>query len=163
MNTLIDKWQIVKRVTANETAPNSMLSANNLDGAIRLDATKYNLMDYSKANYVALQAEGNGDAAKTFTITIYGGNEGVGLLEKVTVASMKLIDVASNTYGGTTFKAAAVISATDLHPFKICTSITDEVGRIYFDATGFKFLVITVDGLGGASGATSANVLMRAF
>ena len=125
-----------------------MLSQTTLMVQYALMLPSITLMDYSKANYVALQAEGNGDAAKTFTITIYGGNEGVGLLEKVTVASMKLIDVASNTYGGTTFKAAAVISATDLHPFKIYTSITDEVGRIYFDATGFKFLVITVSGLG---------------
>ena len=164
MRTLVDKWEMVKKTTSDDSALSTMIAGNvaNSD-RVRLNTDKYYKDDRSKANYVVLQAEGDGVADKVFTATIYGGNEGGGFLEKVSVVSFKLLSTAANVYDATTFKVAAVTAATSSHPMEVYKSYAADAGRVYFDATGFQFLVIKITDLGGASGATSANMFLRAY
>ena len=166
--TFIDQWAVVKRVSAEDTALSSMLSADNLSGSVRLDANKYNPVGDTQANYVVFQFDGNGEAGDTFKVAIYGGNDGAGYLQKVCDIDLKLINLSGNVYkissSDVTFKPATITSITEYHTLEVMTTTdTSVIGTVQFDATGFKFLKLVITDVGGGSQPDNVCAYMRAF
>lgn len=166
METLNDLFRVVRSASENDAEITDFLAANHT-GHARLSSVFYKVGQNSLGNFICLQAEGKGDASETFTLTVYGGNRGSGFLEKVSVVTGSLLDLAGNVYqedgSPITYKPAAFTAATNLHPLEVYTSGSDEIGRLYFDACGFEYLVLHISDLGGGSGADSVKVMMRAY
>lgn len=165
--TFIDQWAVVKRVSAEDVALSSMLSADNLSGSVRLDANKYNPVGDTQANYVVFQFDGNGNAGDTFKVDIYGGNDGKGYLQKVCSLDLKLMDLSGNEYkigaSDIAFKPATITQMEDYHTLEVKVSPDDEIGCVQFDATGFKFLKLVITDVGNSNQPDNVCAYMRAF
>jgi hypothetical protein len=166
--TFIDKWALVKSISAADSSLSSMLSAKNTEGIIRLDASKYNPVGDTQANYVVFQFDANGSTDDTFKVAIYGGNDGAGYLQKVCDIDLKLINLSGNVYkissSDVTFKPATITSITEYHTLEVMTTTdTSVIGTVQFDATGFKFLKLVITDVGGGSQPDNVCAYMRAF